>query len=299
MTSPRHTAQTWGDLDRYTRCAQASSARVIAAYSTSFGVATRVLGPGTREHVRNIYGLVRLADELVDGAAAQAGMNTADQRRMLDALEVETCSAIEHGFSTNLVVHAFAHTARRAGIGSDLTGPFFASMRRDLGPGVFDADGVRDYIYGSAEVVGLMCLRVFLRRGQTEKASCESLEEGARRLGAAFQKVNFLRDLAVDWGSLGRGYFPGIDPEHLTEAQKIGLVEDIDADLAAAALVISGLPRDARSAVAAAHGLFKALNDRIRRTPAEELAYRRVRVPGWQKSLILARALSRGMAATA
>lgn len=291
MTSRR--AETVGNLALYTRAAQQSSARVIRGYSTSFGMATRLFERRIRADVENIYGFVRVADEIVDGAAAEAGLDPAAQCGMLDRLEEETERALQAGYSTNLVVHSFAVSARSLGIGAELTAPFFASMRRDLNPTAFTVEEVRDYIYGSAEVIGLMCLQVFLEGVPCGSGQRTRLEEGARRLGAAFQKINFLRDLAVDWDGLGRNYFPGIDPENLTEAQKLALVADIDADLDFAAAVIPELPRGCRAAVAAAHGLFTELTERIRVTPAENLLRVRIRVPNATKMRILLRAKTR------
>jgi 15-cis-phytoene synthase len=278
------------DLARYSQCAQDSAARVISAYSTSFGMAARLLGRRIRPHVRNVYGLVRVADEIADGAAAEAGLDAAALTMLLDGLEAETLRAIDLGYSANLVVHAFASSARYAGIGRDLVTPFFDSMRRDLDPRAYQAGEIGTYIHGSAEVVGLMCLRIFLADHVVTDDDRVRLEEGARRLGAAFQKVNFLRDLAADWQMLGRNYFPEMDPSGLTEAQKLQLVDDIDADLAAARAVIPELPRGARGAVSAAQGLFAALNERIRATPAERLMRTRVRVTNGAKLRILAEA---------
>jgi phytoene/squalene synthetase len=282
------------DLARYSQCAQDSCARVIAAYSTSFGMAARLLDRRIRPHVRNVYGLVRIADEIVDGAGAQAGLNRAALATMLDGLETETLRTITLGYSVNLVVHAFAATARYAGIGPDLIGPFFRSMRRDLDPRAYDADEIGDYIHGSAEVVGLMCLRIFLAGEEVDAPTARRLEVGARRLGAAFQKVNFLRDLSADREGLSRNYLPDVDVAGLTEDQKLLLVADIDADLAAARSVIPDLPRGSRSAVAAAHGLFAALNERIRRTPAATLMQARARVTGGAKLRIVAEAVLGG-----
>lgn len=282
-------------LARYGRCAQSSTARVLGQYSTSFGLATRLLDARARVHIRTIYGLVRIADELVDGAAAAAGLSIDEQRAILDALEAEVDRAVTIGYSVNLVVHAFAETARAAGIGPELTGPFFASMRRDLDPAPFTARGIEDYIYGSAEVVGLMCLRVFLLNHSVTDERRDRLQVGARRLGAAFQKINFLRDLAEDWRQLGRNYFPGIRPERLTDTQRDGLVEDIEADLRAARSVIDELPRESRPAVLAAHDLFRALCVRARAVPAEQLLTTRVRVPGARKAVIVLRAQLTGL----
>jgi phytoene synthase len=279
------------DLSLYSRVAHRSSSRIIRDYSTSFGLASRLLSRDVRKRVEDIYALVRVADEVVDGAAEQAGLGLERQRALLDALEAETDAALVDGYSTNLVVHAFAVTARESGFGADLTAPFFASMRRDLSTVHFTEAELREYIYGSAEVVGLMCLRVFLRGRTVGDSERIRLEAGARRLGAAFQKINFLRDLATDWKTLGRSYFPGIDPGHLTQEQKLALVADIQADLDAAGAVLPDLPPDCRRAVAAAHGLFSVLAERVKATPAAELLAARVRVPTHTKLAVLARTL--------
>ncbi|MFF2052197.1 phytoene/squalene synthase family protein [Leifsonia sp. NPDC058194] len=277
------------DLALYTRAAHAGASTIIREYSTSFGMATRLLGADVRPRVEDVYSLVRVADEIVDGAAAEAGLSVADQRELLDALEADTERAMRTGYSANVVVHSFASTARAAGFGVELTRPFFASMRRDLSPVDFTAEELREYIYGSAEVIGLMCLAAFLEGRPVAEDERRRLEIGARRLGSAFQKINFLRDLAVDYTELGRSYFPGIDPARLTERQKLALVVDIDCDLGAAADVIPQLPDSCRRAVAAAHALFSELSDRIRATPAEQLLARRVSVPTRTKLAILVR----------
>lgn len=281
----------------YDAVAQASSARVISAYSTSFAWAGRLLGRGVRPHVRNVYALVRLADEVVDGPLAAADVERAS--RLLTSLEIETYDALRTGYSTNLVVHAFALTARRCGIDRDLVTPFFDSMRADLSVSSHDAESLRTYIHGSAEVVGLMCLRTFLAvdgpaTAQERAAAYAALAPGAARLGAAFQKVNFLRDLAADLEGLGRSYFPGVDVTSLTASQRDALCDDIDADLLAAEAAIRALPASARRAVRAAHGLFAELNRRLRASAPAELRERRVRVPSPLKARILATAALTG-----
>jgi phytoene synthase len=270
-------------IELYTRTAQASAATVIERYSTSFGLAARLLEPGIRMQVRTIYALVRIADEIVDGAAAGAGLDARVQRELLDELEDETERALERGYSTNLVVHAFAMTARQTGIDRTLTAPFFASMRRDLDPAPFTEASLAEYIFGSAEVIGLMCLRTFVCNAPVTSARWDELEGGARRLGAAFQKINFLRDLAGDSQDLGRNYFPGCDPAHLTEAEKYDILDDIDADLDAAARALPSLPRGCRTAVTCAHHLFARLAERLRNTPAERILANRVSVPNTEK----------------
>lgn len=279
-------------LSLYDEVAQRAADVVVRRYSTSFGMATRFLAPTCRTEIRNVYALVRLADEVVDGAVAEAG-DLASAGEMLDALEAETARALATGYSTNVLVHAFAGTARRAGIGADLTAPFFASMRADLVDQVHDAESLRRYIYGSAEVVGLMCLRVFLLDVPPDLRAerYESLRPGAQALGAAFQKINFLRDLADDSERLGRAYFVGVDPRHLTEQQKREILEDIRADLLLAEAALRRLPLSCRRAVALAFGLFGELTRRLAATPAQDIARTRVRVPGIVKVRVAARTL--------
>jgi len=277
-------------VNLYDRVAHDTASIVIHRYSTSFGLASRLLGAGVRDHVENVYALVRLADEIVDGGA---DIDQATARRELDALERQTDDAIANGFSTNLVVHAFAATAREVGFGTELTAPFFASMRMDVDRTAYDQEGFERYVYGSAEVVGLMCLRAFLHPARRD--DYDRLVPGARALGAAFQKVNFLRDLAADYQVLGRSYFPGVDIAGFDEATKHRLLDDIDADLAVSAAVIPQLPASSRRAVALAQSLFADLSRRLRRTPAPELIRTRVRVPNPVKARL---ALSAALGAT-
>jgi phytoene/squalene synthetase len=263
----------------YDRVAEETASIVIRRYSTSFGLASRLLEPRVRQHIENIYALVRLADEIVDGEAAAAGLSAIAAARILNDLERETESAMELGYSSNLVVHAFALTARETGFTASLTEPFFDSMRSDLSETEHDQESFDRYVYGSAEVVGLMCLCVFLQGTTHSQAETEEVEAGARALGAAFQKVNFLRDLAADFRDLGRSYFPGVRVDAFTEADKNRLLDDIDADLRTSAAVIPKLPAGSRRAVALAQALFADLARRLRATPADRLVTTRVRVP--------------------
>lgn len=279
-------------LDRFSRAADTASTDVIRTYSTSFGLATRLLGERHRQHVRNIYAMVRIADEIVDGVAAQAGLDASAQSEALESYIAATHRSMRDGYSTDLVLHAFARTARECGIGEDLTQPFFDSMASDIAAPSdftgFDAAAHERYVYGSAEVVGLMCLRVFLREeSRTEEENAE-LVHGARQLGAAFQNVNFLRDLADDTDRLQRGYLA--DSGRLTDADRDEWVRTIRTQLDDARRSIPLLPKDARAAVRSAHALFAALMRRVARTPAAELYERRVRVPDPVKALLAARA---------
>lgn len=301
MTTPSNStdAQLTG-LNLYTRAAERASAEVIDTYSTSFGMASKLLGKRVRQDVRNIYALVRVADEVVDGAAAQAlsGESTSHgaaqidaTERLLNDLENETYAAIDRGYSTNLVVHAFAMTAIRVGIGRELIEPFFTSMRMDLREHEHDQASFEEYIYGSAEVVGLMCLQAFMHEREYTAEQTAAMIQGARALGSAFQKVNFLRDLAADFKLLERSYFPGVTVSNFDEASKVAIVADIASELHTSAQSLPLLPADSRRAVVAAQLLFEALNKKLAKTPAEELASTRVSVSTAQKLRILALAL--------
>lgn len=279
-------------LHRYTSAAISSSGKVITEYSTSFGLATRFLGKSARRDIGNIYALVRLADEIVDGVAHEAGLDTDTIATELDRLEDQTEAALATGYSTNLVVHAFVTTARKHDITTELTRPFFRSMRADLHRYEHTEETLDDYIYGSAEVVGLMCLAVFRGMPGTDTREDDVLVTSARRLGAAFQKVNFLRDLATDYAALGRSYFPDVDPAAFEEHQKRQLVADIRADLAAAKPGIKRLDPRARIGVDMAHRLFSELTNELAERPADELLSCRVRVNNTRKLAIAAQTVS-------
>ena len=271
-------------IDLYTRAAEETASGVIRLYSTSFGLASRLLDPVPRRHIENIYSLVRLADEVVDGVAEEAGVEVDEAGEMLDRLEADTERAMQTGYSTNLIVHAFAHSARQVGIDTDLTRPFFASMRADLSATEHDDESFATYVYGSAEVVGLMCLKAFVHQLDYSPGQHKQMVSGARALGAAFQKVNFLRDLAVDFEALGRSYFPGVTPDSMDEATKNRLLDDIESDLDESARALPLLPGRSKKAVALAQALFDELGVRLRATPAEKLLVQRVSVPTSRKA---------------
>ena len=279
-------------LARYTDAAIRASREVIASYSTSFGWATKLLKQPIRTQVQNIYGLVRVADEIVDGAAAGAlGDNRLEATAQLDKLEQETYKAMQLGFSTNLIVHAFAVTARETSIDRKHLEAFYHSMRMDLNKTRYDHKSFSTYVYGSAEVIGLMCLQTFIHDKDFNNQDRETLRLGAQALGAAFQKVNFLRDLAADFEQLGRSYFPLVKVNNFNEETKVALVTDIQNDLAVSAKSIKLIPKSARKAVVAAQLLFTELNDKISATPAEELIRTRIRVSNPRKLVIILKAL--------
>lgn len=275
----------------YNSVALATAGTVIRSYSTSFSLASRLLGRPVRSRIETVYALVRLADEIVDGTAAAANLETREIAALLDALEQETETAMLSGYSSNLVVHAFALTAREVGIGTDLTQPFFRSMKADLLMTEHTQETFKSYVYGSAEVVGLMCLNCFLLGKTVSPETRAILTQGAQKLGAAFQKVNFLRDLGEDFQSLGRSYFPDIQVQGFTENDKDRLLADIEADLAVSAAAIPYLPRSSKAAVAAAQALFAELARRLHATPASTLLQARVRVPNAVKLRLAVRAV--------
>ncbi|MHA2787723.1 phytoene/squalene synthase family protein [Corynebacterium sp. S7] len=276
-------------LARYDNMSCAAAHQVINAYSTSFSLATKLLSSTVRTDVRNLYAMVRIADEIVDGTARAAGVT--DVASLLDDYEAQILAAPQERFHVDPVVHAYALTARRCEFSNDHIRAFFASMRRDLNQTRLSASELDAYIYGSAEVIGLLCLSIFLVGREVSADDRARMEQGARALGAAFQKINFLRDIHEDSEVLGREYFPGVDLEHFTDAQKSALVAEIRADLTKAREVMGMLPMEARVGVVAATDLFTQLTDQIDAVPASELAQRRISVPTHKKLAIAARAL--------
>lgn len=268
-------------MEQYDRVASQTAKLVTNSYSSSFGMATRLFPLAIRGDIYNIYGLVRLADEIVDTYKGS------DARQQLDALEKEVYAALKSGYSTNLIVHAFQLTANKYDIGRELITPFFYSMRLDTEPQKYTQKLYERYIDGSAEVVGLMCLKVFVRN----KAEYSHLEPGARALGAAFQKVNFLRDLSADKNELQRSYFPGVSYESFDDAAKSAIVDDIENDFKTARLAISQLPDSARPAVSAAYSYYMRLLLKLKVTPAEELKKKRVRVNNAIKVALLGKTI--------
>ena len=279
----------------YDVASEDSAASVLREFSSSFGLASRLLGEPVRTRVRNIYALVRVADEIVD--SLDPVLASESRRRMLTWLHEDVRHALRTGHSANLVVHAFAGTARTVGIGDDVVAPFFESMRMDLDVTTHTPESYRRYIHGSAEVVGLMCLRAFLAApdGPVDRdAAYAVLAPGACRLGAAFQKLNFLRDLDEDYSLLHRSYFPDLDVDHFCDGDRDRILDEVFDDLDAAALAVPHLPPSSRRAVAAAHALFSELGRRLQQTPVSDIRARRVRVPGPVKLRIAAHALHGG-----
>lgn len=271
-------------MDLYDAVAYESSRHLTLRYSTSFGISSRFFTKAIQPHIYAIYGLVRIADEVVD---TYKGPDAEDQ---LDALEAETYRAIKKGYSTNPIVHAFAKTAGIYGINSSLIAPFFASMRMDLSPHTYTDEDYRRYIHGSAEVVGLMCLWVFVE-GDAEKY--RTLSHGAAALGSAYQKVNFLRDMAADYKILGRLYFPDMSYDSFDESDKLAVIQDIKHDFHTARHALNQLPTSSRKATYISYVYYTELLNRLEKTPAGTIKQTRIRVPSRRKMTLLIRALAK------
>lgn len=266
-------------MELYNRTAALLAEALTKQYSTSFSMASTLFARDIRSDIYNIYGLVRIADEIVDT------YDGPDQASLLNDLEQETYEAIKRGFSTNPIVQAFAATASKYGIDQHIIAPFFDSMRLDLQPQVYDAELLQTYIYGSAEVVGLMCLKVFCN-GDDELY--KDLAPGAKRLGAAYQKVNFLRDIADDYTVLRRYYFVGSSFDTLDESAKQAIINDITNDFDAAKPYVANLPVNARKAVTLSYSYYRELLKKLSDTPIEEIKQRRVRLSKSQKLALYA-----------
>ena len=276
-------------LERYDAMCDDAAAHVIARYSTSFTLATRLLSGGLRRDIRNLYAMVRIADEIVDGSAAEAGV---DAPSLIDAYEDAVLAAPSVRFHTDPVLHAYAATARRCEFDPAHVRAFFASMRQDTARSTYDSAGFDSYVYGSAEVIGLLSLSAFLAENPATPADRQRMEAGARSLGSAFQKINFLRDFGEDYSALGRTYFPELRDRPLDDATKSAILADIRSELSHARSVIPLLPPAARGAVSAAEALFSELADRVDATPASRLKTTRVSVPRARKLILTARAFA-------
>lgn len=266
--------------DLYTYTAFDASRAVTRNYSTSFFLAVNLLDAKIRTSIYGIYGFVRLADEIVDTFHRQ------DQVKLLDDLEKDYRESGHTGFSLNPVVHAFRQVVEQYGIDESLVDAFLKSMRADLTKKNYNPEEVAEYIYGSADVVGLMCLKVFT---QGKPGLYEQLKEPAMKLGSAFQKVNFLRDLNYDREQLGRNYFPEAGGCVFNEEVKMKIIAGIEAEFICAYAGLRRLPAGSRFGVYLAYTYYSALLKKIKRTPALELMERRIRVSDAGKMVLLAR----------
>lgn len=256
-----------------------SATLITKKYSTSFSIAVRLLAPDIRQAIYNIYGFVRVADEIVDSFEGYP------KEELLNRFEEEYQYAIETGISTNPVINAFQKTVKEYNIEAKLVESFLKSMRADLNKQVYEnQEEIDEYIYGSADVVGLMCLKVFVK-GDQEKYL--NLKKPAMKLGSAFQKVNFLRDLNEDFENLNRSYFPNINPNKLSETDKKKVLTEIKKDFEEAYTGIVKLPKEAKLAVYVAYKYYFNLLSKIEKTPSAILKEKRIRVSNPKKMYLL------------
>lgn len=257
------------------------SKNVTRAYSTSFSSAVKMLAPTIRQDIYNIYGFVRFADEIVDS------FHDYNKEDLFDLFEKDLAAALENKISLNPILNSFQHTVHKFEIPEDLIAAFMKSMKMDLVKTKYHTDAeYKEYIYGSADVVGLMCLKVFVKG---DDAKYQNLKEGAMRLGSAFQKVNFLRDLKADYEDLSRTYFPNTDLTKLDEASKQNIISEIEADFEASYQGIINLPIEAKFGVYTAYIYYKKLLSKLKKTPSAEIKNTRIRVSDYQKMQLFAK----------
>src|SRR6476469_7503645 len=268
-------------IDLFHKVSYDCSRVVTENYSTSFSSAIQLLHKDLRVPIYNIYGFVRFADEIVDT------FHQHNKIGLLDQFKVETFDAIEKGISLNPILNSFQKTVNQFAIDLQLIHAFFKSMESDLTQNNYDRQGYEEYIYGFAEVVGIMCLYVFC---EGDARQYEKLKSHARALGAAFQKVNFLRDIQYDFNDLSRLYFPGCDFHNFTEKEKVKIEEDIALDFKNAYQGILFLPIKARFGVYVAYKYYYSLFKKIRAIHHKEILRQRIRIPNYQKAFIILRA---------
>lgn len=253
---------------------------VTTSYSTSFSSAVKMLAPSIRQDIYNIYGFVRFADEIVDS------FNNYDQLDLLNKFEIELKEALIYKISLNPILNSFQETFHKYEIPLDLVDAFMKSMRQDLTKkNYLSKKEYEEYIYGSADVVGLMCLKVFTK-GNNDMY--EMLKKPAMKLGSAFQKVNFLRDLKADFEILERTYFPNTDLNNLNDISKMEIIEEIEQDLRMGFEGIKQLPIEAKFGVYTAYIYYKKLLIKLKQIPSSQIKTRRVRVPDYQKIGLIA-----------
>ncbi|MGV3460118.1 MAG: phytoene/squalene synthase family protein [Flavobacterium sp.] len=257
------------------------SRAVTRAYSTSFSAAVKMLSPRIRQDIYNIYGFVRLADEIVDT------FHDYDKESLFDRFEADLHLSLKEKISLNPVLNAFALTADKYNIPFELINAFMKSMRQDLIKKDYKTfEEYSEYIYGSADVVGLMCLKVFTG---SEETRYDELKDSAMRLGSAFQKINFLRDLKADMEGLERNYFPSLNLAELDDDAKAQIIAEIEDDLLEGYKGIVRLPAEAKFGVYTAYVYYKLLLKKLKNTPPMEIKTRRIRVPDYQKFGMLAK----------
>ena len=251
------------------------SQNVTKSYSTSFSSAVKMLAPSIRQDIYNIYGFVRFADEIVDS------FHDYNKEELFALFEKDLELAMKNKISLNPILNAFQHTIFKYNIPKELIDAFIKSMKLDLTKTEYKTESeYKEYIYGSADVVGLMCLKVFVNG---DIAKYEILKDAAMRLGSAFQKVNFLRDLKADYEDLNRTYFPNTDLSKLDEVSKLKIIEEIEADFKAGYEGLIHLPIEAKFGVYTAFVYYKKLLSKLKKTPSTEIKNTRIRVSNYQK----------------
>ena len=251
-----------------------SSKLTTNLYSTSFSMGIRFLSKDLRDAIYAVYGLVRFADEIVDT------FHEFPKERLLQEFKADTYKAIKDGISLNPILHIFQWAVSRYNIDLELVETFFNSMEMDLDKSTYNQSEYEKYILGSAEVVGLMCLRIFLN-GDTKEYN--RLRDNAMSLGSAFQKINFLRDLSADYQALGRCYFPGLDVENPTKENFAAIIADIEKDFKHGYLGILQLPKNARFGVYMAYIYYYRLFKKIQKTPVDKILKARIRISNEKK----------------
>ncbi len=265
-------------MQLYDKTCMECSKLITNRYSTSFSLGIRVFDKKFRAPIYAIYGFVRFADEIVDT------FHDKPKARLLKEFKQETYKAIEDGISLNPVLHSFQEVVREYSIERELIDAFLKSMEMDLHFHTYDDSKYKEYIYGSAEVVGLMCLRVFCKG---DEAEYQKLKAPACSLGSAFQKINFLRDMKSDYDERGRVYFPGIDYTQFNKAQKDEIEADIKKDFDDAYKGIVKLPSGAKFGVYLAYRYYTKLFDKIKNSPVHLVKEERIRVKDSRKMYYL------------
>jgi phytoene/squalene synthetase len=268
-------------MELYDKTCLGSSKLFTKEYSTSFSKAVGMLDVSLRDAIYAIYGFVRIADEIVDT------FHDHPKQEMLSEFRLQTFRAIEEKISTNPILHSFQLVANQYNIPQELITSFLDSMEMDLHKQDYSLEEYKKYIYGSAEVVGLMCLKVFCNGNEP---LYNDLKKPAQSLGEAFQKVNFLRDLSDDYIERGRVYFPGVDFEHFTDSEKKLIENDIARDIRNSMVGIRNLPQEAKLGVYVASLYFRSLLIRIKSVKANDIINKRIRVPDYVKFFIMIRA---------
>jgi phytoene synthase len=254
------------------------SKKVTNRYSTSFSLGTRLLGSNIRDAIYGIYGFVRFADEIVDS------FHEYNKRRLLVKFKIDTYQAIEDGISLNPILNAFQKVVRDYEIDHHLIDTFLASMEMDLEETEYTEAEYKEYILGSAEVVGLMCLKVFV---EGDEKMYDALKDHAMSLGSAFQKINFLRDVKADYEELGRTYFPGVDLADFNMEDKIRIENDIRRDFNHGLEGIKKLPRSSRFGVYVAYVYYTSLFRKIQDMEPFRIQKERIRIPNNRKVALL------------